>query len=72
MTDWYSTLLGIEDLNASYLRLREAGIEPAMCIDHGMTFSYYLASRLSLASRSPSTSRARPPRRGERRGGSGS
>jgi len=30
-----------EDLNASYLRLREAGIEPAMCIDHGMTLSYY-------------------------------
>ena len=32
-----------EDLNASYLRLREAGIEPAMCLDHGMTFSYYYA-----------------------------
>jgi catechol 2,3-dioxygenase len=30
-----------EDLNASYLRLREAGIEPALCLDHGMTFSYY-------------------------------
>jgi catechol-2,3-dioxygenase len=29
------------DLNASYLRLREAGIEPALCLDHGMTFSYY-------------------------------
>ena len=32
-----------EDLNASYLRLREAGIEPAFCVDHGMTFSYYYA-----------------------------
>jgi len=32
-----------EDLNASYLRLREAGIEPTFCIDHGMTFSYYYA-----------------------------
>lgn len=32
-----------EDLNASYLRLREAGIEPAFCLDHGMTFSYYYA-----------------------------
>lgn len=32
---------GFDDLNASYLRLREAGIEPAMCLDHGMTFSYY-------------------------------
>ena len=32
-----------EELNASYLRLREAGIEPAMCLDHGMTFSYYYA-----------------------------
>ncbi len=32
-----------EDLNASYLRLREAGIEPALCLDHGMTFSYYYA-----------------------------
>ena len=23
--------------------MREAGIEPAFCIDHGMTFSYYYA-----------------------------
>jgi 2-polyprenyl-6-methoxyphenol hydroxylase-like FAD-dependent oxidoreductase/catechol 2,3-dioxygenase-like lactoylglutathione lyase family enzyme len=30
-----------EDLNASYLRLREVGIEPDICIDHGMTMSYY-------------------------------
>jgi catechol 2,3-dioxygenase len=30
-----------EELNASYLRLREAGIEPDICIDHGMTLSYY-------------------------------
>lgn len=30
-----------EDLNASYLRLRDAGIEPDICLDHGMTFSYY-------------------------------
>ncbi len=30
-----------EELNASYLRLRADGIEPAMCLDHGMTFSYY-------------------------------
>ena len=30
-----------EDLNASYLRLREAGITPDICLDHGMTFSYY-------------------------------
>jgi catechol 2,3-dioxygenase len=30
-----------EELNASYLRLRDAGIEPDFCIDHGMTFSYY-------------------------------
>ena len=29
------------DLNDSYLRLREAGIEPDICIDHGMTLSYY-------------------------------
>lgn len=29
------------DLNVSYLRLREAGIEPDICIDHGMTLSYY-------------------------------
>ena len=32
---------GFEDLNASYLRLREAGIEPDLCLDHGMTLSYY-------------------------------
>ena len=30
-----------EDLNASYLRLRGQGIEPDICIDHGMTLSYY-------------------------------
>jgi catechol-2,3-dioxygenase len=30
-----------EDLNASYLRLREEGIEPEICLDHGMTLSYY-------------------------------
>jgi len=30
-----------DDLNASYLRLREAGITPDICLDHGMTFSYY-------------------------------
>lgn len=29
------------DLNANYLRLRERGITPDICIDHGMTFSYY-------------------------------
>lgn len=32
-----------EDLNASYVRLEEAGIEPAFCLDHGMTLSYYYA-----------------------------
>jgi catechol-2,3-dioxygenase len=32
---------GFDDLNASYLRLREEGIEPDICIDHGMTLSYY-------------------------------
>ena len=32
-----------DELNASYLRLKEAGIAPAFCIDHGMTFSYYYA-----------------------------
>jgi catechol 2,3-dioxygenase len=32
-----------EDLNASYLHLKEAGITPALCLDHGMTFSYYYA-----------------------------
>lgn len=32
-----------EDMMASYARLREAGITPAICLDHGMTFSYYYA-----------------------------
>ena len=32
-----------EELNASYLRLKEAGIAPALCLDHGMTLSYYYA-----------------------------
>jgi catechol-2,3-dioxygenase len=30
-----------EDLNASYVRLRREGIEPEICLDHGMTLSYY-------------------------------
>jgi len=30
-----------DELNGCYLRLREAGIEPDLCLDHGMTFSYY-------------------------------
>jgi catechol 2,3-dioxygenase len=29
------------ELNESYERLREEGIEPDVCIDHGMTLSYY-------------------------------
>ncbi len=32
-----------EELHESYLRLREVGIEAALCLDHGMTFSYYYA-----------------------------
>jgi len=32
---------GFDELNTSYLRLRELGIEPDLCIDHGMTLSYY-------------------------------
>jgi catechol 2,3-dioxygenase len=32
-----------DELNASYLRLKEAGIKPALCLDHGMTLSYYYA-----------------------------
>jgi catechol 2,3-dioxygenase len=32
---------GFEDLNVSYLRLRDAGISPQFCLDHGPTFSYY-------------------------------
>jgi catechol 2,3-dioxygenase len=32
-----------EELNASYLRLKKAGIVPALCLDHGMTLSYYYA-----------------------------
>ena len=30
-----------DELNAGYLRLRAAGMTPEICIDHGMTFSYY-------------------------------
>jgi 2-polyprenyl-6-methoxyphenol hydroxylase-like FAD-dependent oxidoreductase/catechol 2,3-dioxygenase-like lactoylglutathione lyase family enzyme len=30
-----------EDLNASYLRLKDVGIVPDFCLDHGMTLSYY-------------------------------
>ncbi len=32
-----------DGLNDSYLRLRDEGIVPAVCLDHGMTFSYYYA-----------------------------
>ncbi len=32
-----------EELNAGYLRLKEAGIVPSLCLDHGMTLSYYYA-----------------------------
>ena len=30
-----------QELNATYLRLRERDVAPDMCIDHGMTLSYY-------------------------------
>jgi catechol-2,3-dioxygenase len=30
-----------EDLNSTYLRLRDEGIAPDVCLDHGMTLSYY-------------------------------
>ena len=32
-----------DDLNATYVRLRDEGIMPRACLDHGMTFSYYYA-----------------------------
>jgi catechol 2,3-dioxygenase len=32
-----------DGLNSSYLRLKEAGITPPLCLDHGMTLSYYYA-----------------------------
>ncbi len=32
-----------EELNASYLRLKAASIVPPLCLDHGMTLSYYYA-----------------------------
>ena len=32
-----------DELNSTYLRLQEAGITPALCLDHGMTLSYYYA-----------------------------
>jgi catechol-2,3-dioxygenase len=32
-----------DQLNDSYLRLRDVGIVPDICLDHGMTFSYYYA-----------------------------
>ncbi len=30
-----------DDLNASYLRLKQMGMTPRFCLDHGMTLSYY-------------------------------
>jgi catechol 2,3-dioxygenase len=32
-----------DELNSTYQRLKEAGITPALCLDHGMTLSYYYA-----------------------------
>jgi catechol-2,3-dioxygenase len=32
---------GFDALDASYRRLKEAGIVPEFCLDHGMTLSYY-------------------------------
>ena len=32
-----------DELNGTYLRLLEAELAPALCLDHGMTFSYYYA-----------------------------
>ena len=32
-----------DELNSSYLRLKNVGVTPALCLDHGMTFSYYYA-----------------------------
>jgi catechol 2,3-dioxygenase len=34
---------GFDELMSTYVRLREQGITPAICLDHGMTFSYYYA-----------------------------
>jgi catechol 2,3-dioxygenase len=34
---------GFEELNSSYLRLKDEEITPALCLDHGMTLSYYYA-----------------------------
>ena len=52
MIDFSATLVGAEviayeyaglaELNATYLRLMQAGIEPAFCLDHGMALSYFL------------------------------
>ena len=32
-----------DELMSTYVRLREEAITPAICLDHGMTFSYYYA-----------------------------
>jgi catechol 2,3-dioxygenase len=32
-----------DELNSNYLRLKDQGIAPALCLDHGMTLSYYYA-----------------------------
>ena len=32
-----------DELMSTYVRLREEGITPPICLDHGMTFSYYYA-----------------------------
>jgi catechol 2,3-dioxygenase len=32
-----------DDLDATFVRLRDGGIVPRACLDHGMTFSYYYA-----------------------------
>jgi len=32
-----------DELNSNYLRLKDQDITPALCLDHGMTLSYYYA-----------------------------
>ena len=35
--------VSFDELNSNYLRLKDEDITPALCLDHGMTFSYYYA-----------------------------
>ena len=53
---------GFEELNGNYLRLRERGITPEICLDHGMTPTRSDTSSMRRRSPRPPRAASRSPR----------